>query len=117
MEQELREKTMDHKSMHKHLPVEVKILDPRIGTEFPLPKYETNDSAGLDLRACIEKSPERRFAPNPNKAGEINTQWIRPVFSDFADVANSHTVTFRSGTLQDMAVLDVLAIHAYGFRG
>ncbi len=35
-------------------PVEVKILDPRIGQAFPLPRYETLESAGLDLRACID---------------------------------------------------------------
>jgi dUTP diphosphatase len=34
--------------------VQVKILDPRIGTSFPLPQYETKDAAGLDLRACID---------------------------------------------------------------
>jgi len=34
--------------------IQVKILDPRIGAEFPLPRYETNDAAGLDLRACLE---------------------------------------------------------------
>lgn len=41
--------------LRKNLPIQVKILDPRMGTEFPLPKYETNDSAGLDLRACLDK--------------------------------------------------------------
>jgi len=34
--------------------LQVKILDKRIGTEFPLPKYATTGSAGLDLRACID---------------------------------------------------------------
>jgi dUTP pyrophosphatase len=34
--------------------IQLKILDPRIGTEFPLPRYETSDSAGLDLRACLD---------------------------------------------------------------
>lgn len=34
--------------------VQLKILDARIGTEFPLPRYETKDSAGMDLRACID---------------------------------------------------------------
>ncbi|TEW53132.1 dUTP diphosphatase [Psychromonas sp. RZ22] len=34
--------------------IELKILDPRIGTEFPLPEYATTGSAGLDLRACID---------------------------------------------------------------
>lgn len=35
--------------------VQVKILDERIGSEFPLPRYETADAAGLDLRACINE--------------------------------------------------------------
>lgn len=34
-------------------PVQLKILDPRIGSVYPLPKYETIASAGLDLRACL----------------------------------------------------------------
>ena len=50
--------TKSHSQMSKHAPIEVKILDPRIGTEFPLPKYETADSAGLDLRACLDKPLE-----------------------------------------------------------
>ncbi|MGK2925442.1 MAG: dUTP diphosphatase [Lysobacterales bacterium] len=35
-------------------PVQIKILDPRLGAEFPLPDYATPGSAGLDLRACVE---------------------------------------------------------------
>lgn len=35
-------------------PIQLKILDARIGKEFPLPRYETNDAAGLDLRACLD---------------------------------------------------------------
>ncbi|KGQ70260.1 deoxyuridine 5'-triphosphate nucleotidohydrolase [Chelonobacter oris] len=31
--------------------IDVKILDQRLGTEFPLPTYATPGSAGLDLRA------------------------------------------------------------------
>lgn len=34
--------------------IQLKILDPRIGTELPLPDYATDGSAGLDLRACID---------------------------------------------------------------
>ena len=37
-------------------PVEIKILNPRIGTEIPLPKRATSGSAGLDLRACIDRA-------------------------------------------------------------
>lgn len=35
--------------------IQLKILDSRIGAEFPLPRYETADAAGLDLRACINE--------------------------------------------------------------
>jgi dUTP pyrophosphatase len=35
-------------------PLKVRILDSRIGTEFPLPAYATPGSAGLDLRACLD---------------------------------------------------------------
>jgi dUTP pyrophosphatase len=31
-----------------------RILDPRIGTTWPLPAHATNGSAGLDLRACLD---------------------------------------------------------------
>ena len=34
-------------------PLKVRILDLRIGDEFPLPAYATDGSAGLDLRACL----------------------------------------------------------------
>ena len=34
--------------------IELKILNPRIGTEIPLPKRATTGSAGLDLRACLD---------------------------------------------------------------
>jgi len=33
--------------------LQVRILDERIGREFPLPAYATAGSAGLDLRACL----------------------------------------------------------------
>lgn len=39
---------------HHTSPIQLKILDARIGKEFPLPRYETADAAGLDLRACVQ---------------------------------------------------------------
>ncbi|TIH10312.1 dUTP diphosphatase [Pseudomonas leptonychotis] len=33
--------------------LQAKILDPRLGNEFPLPHYATPGSAGLDLRAML----------------------------------------------------------------
>ncbi len=35
-------------------PLKVRVLDARIGREFPLPAYATDGSAGLDLRACVD---------------------------------------------------------------
>ncbi len=35
------------------LEVQLKLLDPRLGREIPLPNYATPGSAGLDLRACL----------------------------------------------------------------
>lgn len=35
--------------------VKLRILDPRLGQEFPLPSYATDGSAGLDLRACLRQ--------------------------------------------------------------
>jgi dUTP pyrophosphatase len=34
--------------------VQLKILDPRLGNEFPLPDYMSAGAAGMDLRACLE---------------------------------------------------------------
>lgn len=34
--------------------VQLRILDPRLGREFPLPGYATDGSAGFDLRACLD---------------------------------------------------------------
>lgn len=35
--------------------ISLKILDPRIGSDYPLPQYATGGSAGLDLRAVIDE--------------------------------------------------------------
>ena len=35
-------------------PIQLKILDPRLGDSIPMPEYATEGSAGLDLRACVE---------------------------------------------------------------
>jgi len=43
--------------------IELRLLDPRLGREFPLPSYATAQSAGMDLRAMLD-------APLPLAAGE-----------------------------------------------
>ncbi len=36
--------------------IQLRVLDPRLGTEFPLPAYATDGSAGIDLRACVNEN-------------------------------------------------------------
>jgi len=38
--------------------IQLKILDPRVGRDLPLPAHATEGSAGLDLRACIDEPLE-----------------------------------------------------------
>lgn len=37
-----------------HHAIKLRVLDPRLGREFPLPDYATAGSAGVDLRACLD---------------------------------------------------------------
>lgn len=36
--------------------IQAKVLDPRLGSEYPLPDYATPGSAGLDLRAMLQET-------------------------------------------------------------
>jgi len=36
--------------------IQLKILDSRIGNEFPIPNYATEGSAGMDMRACLDEA-------------------------------------------------------------
>ena len=49
--------------------IKLRILDPRIGREFPLPRHETVGSAGMDLRACVQAP----LTLQPGKAELIST--------------------------------------------
>lgn len=46
--QELKKQTLNT--------IQLKILDPRLGKEIPLPEHATRGSAGMDLRACVENT-------------------------------------------------------------
>jgi dUTP pyrophosphatase len=35
--------------------IQLRILDSRLGNEFPLPHYATDGSAGMDMRACLDE--------------------------------------------------------------
>lgn len=58
--------TFPHKINQK---IQLKILDRRIGEEFPLPTYASDAAAGLDLRACLNESIELQ----PNETRMIST--------------------------------------------
>ncbi|HET7561327.1 MAG TPA: dUTP diphosphatase [Rhodanobacteraceae bacterium] len=49
--------------------VELKVLDPRLGTSIPLPAYATDGSAAMDLRAA----PEAALTLAPNTSALIPT--------------------------------------------
>ena len=34
--------------------IQVKVLDPRLGTQWPMPQYQTDGSAAMDLLACVD---------------------------------------------------------------
>ncbi len=36
------------------LKIQTKILNPKLGNDFPLPAFATDGSAGMDLRACLD---------------------------------------------------------------
>ena len=41
--------------MHK---IQLRVLDERLGREFPMPHYATDGAAGMDMRACVEEALE-----------------------------------------------------------
>jgi len=40
--------------------IQLKIIDQRLGQEISLPAHATDGSAGMDLRACVEKNTKIR---------------------------------------------------------
>lgn len=69
--------------------IKLRILDDRIGKEFPLPEHATAGSAGMDLRACIDQ-------PIELKPGE--TQLIPTgIAIHIADANLAATILPRSG--------------------
>ena len=35
--------------------IQIKLIDSRLGKDFPLPEYATSGSAGLDICACLDE--------------------------------------------------------------
>lgn len=70
-------------------PVKLKILDSRLGKEFPLPSYATDGSAGIDLRACLGEPLQLQ----PSETKLINTG----IAIYLADPNMAATILPRSG--------------------
>lgn len=69
--------------------IQLKVLDPRIGNEIPLPDYTTAGSAGMDLRACIDE----KIVLNPGQTELIPTG----IAIHIADNSLAATILPRSG--------------------
>ena len=68
---------------------QIKILDERLGSEFPLPEYATGGSAGMDLRACVDES----LAVEPGETVLIPTGFAMHI----SDPGVAATILPRSG--------------------
>lgn len=69
--------------------IQLKILDKRVGTQFPLPNYATVGSAGVDLRACLDAP----LVLQPNDTALIGTGLAMYI----ADPSLAATLLPRSG--------------------
>jgi dUTP pyrophosphatase len=54
LQEQSQDQAMTAATTPSRRPLQVRVLDARIGSEFPLPHYATAGSAGLDLRACLD---------------------------------------------------------------
>ncbi len=69
--------------------VELRVLDPRLGEEWPMPDYATAGAAGIDLRACLQ---------TPTTLAPGDTQLIASgIAVHIADNAYAAVVLPRSG--------------------
>ena len=91
--------------------LKVKVLDARIGKEFPLPEYATGGSAGLDLRACINAPIDL----TPGKAELIPTGLA--MFAAHAnDFISNRAFQLKMGLLLT-AGMNAAIFHTGPFRG
>lgn len=70
-------------------PVRIRVLDARLGDEFPLPDYATDGSAGIDLRAMVAQ---------PTKIAPGETELLPTGFAmHMADPGLAAVILPRSG--------------------
>ena len=82
--------------------LKVKILDSRIGTEFPLPSYATPGSAALDLRACIDEpltvNPGEVHLIHTGIAAHISDPWLCGLILPRSGLGHKNGIIMGNGT-------------------
>ena len=74
------------------LNIKIKILDKRLGGDFPLPQYETALSAGMDLRAMVDSD----FVLNPGEVKMVNTGFAMHIADPDVGAASSNMIPSRN---------------------
>lgn len=76
--------------------ISLKLLDPRLGNEIPLPAYATDGSAGLDLRACLKEetvlSPGETILIPTGMAMHINDPELAAVIVPRSGLGHRHGI-------------------------
>lgn len=82
--------------------LQVKLLDPRFGGEWPLPAYATDASAGLDLRAALEAprtlSPGDTMLVPSGLAIHIGDPGLCAVILPRSGLGHKHGIVLGNGT-------------------
>ena len=81
---------------------ELKILDPRLGQDIPLPEHATAGSAGLDLRACLPEPltvqpGETRLIPT-GMALHIADPGLAALILPRSGLGHKHGIVLGNGT-------------------
>lgn len=81
--------------------VEVKILDARLGKEFPLPQYMTGGAAAIDMVACIDEpltlQPGHRKKIPTGMAIHINDQNVAAILAARSGLSSKHGICLSNG--------------------
>ena len=77
---QFREEPGTHPTKERTVKANVKIVDPRLGTLWPMLRYETPGATALDVRACLD-APLIRVGDEVvvRRAGDVIPQVLRTV--------------------------------------
>lgn len=82
--------------------LQFKILNPLVGKEIPLPQYATTGSAGMDLRACIDKplslAPDQCELIPTGIAIHLNNPGYAALILPRSGLGHKHGIVLGNGT-------------------